>query len=160
MTPPPIRKKIKKIYVVGAATLLCFYALVFNLAILFTEDSANIKRLKIIGEHHFQYYKNGNTGPLKIDPLVTIYDTFESLPSLIKARIAPNWQGEQSYYFEDDLELNLFANQITTPAGITIVYAVERIDAIEIDDLDTGPTRRYYFCCWTHYICGDSRLYF
>ena len=116
---------------------MCFYALVFNLAILFTEDSANIKRLKIIGEHHFQYYKNGNTGPLKIDPLVTIYDTFESLPSLIKARIAPNRQGEQSYYFEDDLELNLFANQINTPAGITMVYAVERIDAIEIADLDT-----------------------
>jgi len=130
----PISKKISRVYLLGAATLLICYALMFKATILVTENKSSMHRLVITAPHHFKHYQQGETGTVKIDPLLTIYDDFESLPLQIQRRIGPNWIGIQSYHFEDESEFAVFGKEVSTPNGKINAFAVEDIDAIEWSD--------------------------
>ncbi|MBU2972457.1 HAMP domain-containing histidine kinase [Pseudoalteromonas sp. C2R02] len=130
----PISKKISRVYLLGAATLLICYALMFKATILVTENKNSMHRLVITAPHHFNHYEQGKTGTIVIDPLLTIYDNFEHLPLQIQRRITTNWTGIQSYHFEDESEFAVFGKQISSPKGKINVFAVENIDAIEWSD--------------------------
>ena len=131
---PSISKKIRTIYATGTLALLFFYTVVFNVALLFTEDNNSIERLKVAAPFHFQHYENGQSGRIQIDPLLTLFDNYDDLPAKIKPRVQSNWEGTASFYFEDDSELNIYAANVKTPIGTKIVYAMEQIDAIEMND--------------------------
>ena len=141
----PISKRIRKIYILGATVLLFFYTIVFNTALLFTEDSTNLERLKVVAPYLFQHYQQGESGVIKIDPLVTLYDSFDSLPNRVKPRINAQWIGEYNLFFEDDTELNMLAQVINTPSGNRIVYAIEQIDLIEVNDINLAVTESIIF---------------
>lgn len=131
---PPISQKIRKIYASGAIALLLFYSIVFNIALLFSEDSANIERLKALGPFHFERFQQGQQGIIEVDPLLTIYDSYHLLPARVKPRISPDWLGETSFFYEDEVELNVFAARYQTAAGQKTFYAIESIGAV--DDVD------------------------
>ncbi|REL26958.1 sensor histidine kinase [Thalassotalea euphylliae] len=132
----PISRKIRKVYFWGAFTLLVFYTLVFNLALLFTEDSSTIERLKYVAPDYLAHYENGDTGIITVDSLVTLYDSYDQLPPVLKPRLDKDWHGVSNFFFEDDSELNVFAQLTNTPTGHKITYAVERIGIVEVNEFN------------------------
>lgn len=132
----PISHKIIQVYLLGAIVLLIFYGVIFSQTILYAENQNSVRRLALIAPYHFKLFNQGLEGEIQIDPMLKIYDRYEILPPLIKRRLDQDWQGNITFHFEDDSEYSVFAQQIMTESGLTIVYALEDIDAVEWDDTD------------------------
>jgi signal transduction histidine kinase len=132
----PISSKIIQVYLLGAMVLLAFYGAIFYHTILYTENQNSERRLELISPYHFKLFSQGSEGKLQIDPMLTIFDQYDLLPPSIKRRLDPKWQGSVSFHFEDDSEYSVFAKQAMTQNGLTIVYALEDIDAVEWDDTE------------------------
>ena len=130
----PISHKIIRVYLLGAIALLVFYGVILSQAILYAENQNSMRRLALIAPHHFKLFSQNLQGEIKIDPMLTIYDQYEILPSLIKRRLNKQWQGSIAFHFEDDSEYSIFAQQVMTKKGLVIVYAIEDIDSVEWDD--------------------------
>ena len=130
----PIAKKISRVYQFVALIILIIYAVIFKLAILGTENKISLHHLSITAPHHFQQYQQGATGTLVIDPLLTLYDDYQQLPHLVKRRLNESTVGLESFHFEDDSELAVLAESISTPMGEKKVWAVFNIDATEWND--------------------------
>jgi len=129
-----ISKKITHVYFLGAVILLAFYSIAFKTVILQTENYNSKQRLNMVASFYFGMFERGQTGAIKIDPLVTIFDDFSLLPNAVRQSVSDDWQGNINLHFDDDSEYNLVATKIDTPQGHKIVYALEDIDAIEWDD--------------------------
>lgn len=132
----PMSSKIIRVYLLGAMVLLVFYGAIFNNTILYTENKSSERRLALISPYHFKLFSQGFTGEIQIDPMLKIYDQYDILPHSIKRRIDKTWQGSIIFHFEDDHEYSVFAKQAMTEKGLTIVYALEDIDAIEWGDTE------------------------
>ncbi len=132
--PIPMSRKIITVYLIGSVVLLAFYAAIFYNSILFTENKNSERRLALIAPYHLKMFSQGVKGKVTIDPMLIIYDQYESLPALIKQRLPPHWQGSVSLHYEDDSEYNIFSQPILIDGMQTMVYAVENIDIIEWDD--------------------------
>ena len=132
----PMSSKIIRVYLLGAMVLLVFYGAIFNNTILYTENKSSERRLALISPYHFKLFSQGFSGEIQIDPMLKIYDQYDILPSSIKRRIDKTWQGSIIFHFEDDHEYSVFAKQAMTKRGLTIVYALEDIDAIEWNDTE------------------------
>ncbi len=130
----PMSSKIIQVYLLGAVVLLAFYGAIFYLTIQYTENRTSERRLALVAPHHFKLFSQGVSGEVQIDPMLKIYDKYDLLPPLIMRRLDKSWQGSISFHFEDDSEYNVFAQQVLTEKGLTIVYALEDVDAIEWDD--------------------------
>lgn len=132
----PMSSKIIRVYLLGAMVLLVFYGAIFNNTILYTENKSSERRLALISPYHFKLFSQGFAGEIQIDPMLKIYDQYDILPPSIKRRIDKSWQGSIIFHFEDDHEYSVFAKQAMTQKGLTIVYALEDIDAIEWGDTE------------------------
>jgi signal transduction histidine kinase len=130
----PMSSKIIEVYLLGAIVLLAFYGAIFYHTIQYTENRTSERRLALVAPHHFKLFSQGFDGEIQIDPMLKIYDKYDLLPPLIMRRLDKHWQGSISFHFEDDSEYNVFAQQVLTAKGLTIVYALEDVDAIEWDD--------------------------
>ena len=131
---PEFSALIIRVFLLGAGFMLLFYAMFFRLSMMKTENMVIERRLSIVASHHFNSYRQGVRGDITIDPLLTLYDKFESLPTMIQGKVTPNWTGSMHMTFDDDSELQLFASEIATPDGNRIVYALENSDAVEWSD--------------------------
>jgi signal transduction histidine kinase len=132
----PISHKIIRAYLPGAIVLLIFYGVIFSQSILYAENQNSVRRLALIAPHHFKLFNQGVKGEFQVDPMLKIYDHYDILPISIKRRLGKNWQGSITYHFEDDSEYSVFAQQVMINNGLTIVYAIEDIDAVEWDDTE------------------------
>ncbi len=132
----PISHKIIRVYLLGAIVLLAFYGVILSQTILYAENQNSVRRLALIAPHHFKLFSQGLQGEIQIDPVLKIYDQYEILPALIKRRVNQQWQGSITFHFEDDSEYSVFAQQVSTPEGDIIAYALEDIDAVEWDDIE------------------------
>lgn len=132
--PLPIAKKISRIYQIVALIILLLYGFIFKLTILATENQNSMHLLSITAPYHFQRFEKGEQGTLKIDPLLTLYDEYTNLPHEVKRRLAPNSEGLESFHFEDDSELAVLSQTISSPQGEKLVWAVLNIDATEWSD--------------------------
>ena len=135
----PISQMISRVYYIGGVALLILYSLVFNTAVVLTENLQSERRLEIVAPYHFQHYEQGKTGPIKISSIETIYDDINLLPIPLQRRINEGLDGAESFHLEEDhldiSEYVVFATQVLTPTGQKTVYAVETPDAVEWDDL-------------------------
>lgn len=141
-----ISQRISRVYYLGALALLVIYSSVFSSIILFTENLNNERRLALVAPHHFQQYQKGKEGMIVISPIVNLYDDIKQMPEVLQRRISAEFRGvasfqfEQSgYFFEDNeevFEYVVFAQQVMTPTGSRVVYAVEITDAIEWGDIE------------------------
>lgn len=135
----PISQMISRVYYIGGVALLILYSLVFNTAVVLTENLQSERRLEIVAPYHFQHYEQGKTGAIKISSIETIYDDINLLPIPLQRRINEGLDGAESFHLEEDLldisEYVVFATQVMTPTGKRTVYAVETPDAAEWDDL-------------------------
>ncbi len=134
--PKPMSSKIIRVYLIGAVVLLAFYGVIFFNTILYTENQGSKRRLELVAPYHFKMFTQGTKGEIKIDPMLTIYDQYDALPSAIKRRLTRSWQGVTSIHFEDESEYSVFAQQVITDGRRSIVYAVEDVDIVEWDDVD------------------------
>lgn len=126
-----ISQQITKIFTFGAGALLIFYAAVFNLSLLYTENATNERRLKLIAPFHASNMEENNSDSIKIDPLLTIYREYALLPQEIKSDYKSKDRGIKSIHIDED-EYNVFGFNVKDKT----FYAVEKIDAIEWDDFD------------------------
>ncbi|WP_085297117.1 sensor histidine kinase [Cognaticolwellia mytili] len=131
----PMSSKIIQVYLRGIIVLLIFYGAIFYHTILYTENQNSERRLALVAPYHFKLFSQSSAGEIKIDPMLTIYDQYDILPSLIKRRLNKDWQGSISFHFEDDSEYGVYAQQVMTKKGLAIAYAIEDVDAIEWDDM-------------------------
>lgn len=136
MNNKPIAKQISSVYFVGVILLLAFYSLFFSLIILQTENLSSERRLAIVSPQHFSLYVQGLSGELAIDPLITIYDDYQLLPSRIKESIPKQWLGVTSLQFDDDSEFSIFAQIVNTPKGKKTAYSLENVGLTEWNDDD------------------------
>lgn len=132
-SPQSIGKKISHVYLLSAAALLAFYSITFNLGMMQIENNNSKQRLSMVADFYFKQFDQGKTGAITIDPLVTIFDDYDLLPDKIKHSIEPDWTGAINLRFDDESEFNLVAKHMTVVQTQT-VYALEDIDAVEIDD--------------------------
>lgn len=135
----PISQMISRVYYIGGVALLLLYSLVFNTAVVLTENLQSERRLEIVAPYHFQHYEQGKTGPIKISSIETIYDDINLLPIPLQRRINEGLDGAESFHLEEHLDISeyvVFATQVVTPTGKKTVYAVETPDAVEWDDLN------------------------
>lgn len=126
-----ISQQITRIFALGAAALLVFYAAVFNLSLLYTENATNERRLKLIAPFHAGNMAMSSDSSIQIDPLLTIYKDYSELPHEIRNEYDIHYRGIESIHVEED-EYNIFGFNLN---GNTY-YAVEKIDAIEWSDFD------------------------
>lgn len=135
----PISQKISRVYYIGGIALLILYSLVFNTAVVLTENLQSERRLEVVAPYHFQHYEQGKTGAIKISSIEMIYDDISLLPIPLQRRINEGLEGAESFHLEEDIldvsEYVVFATQVMTPTGEKTVYAVETPDAVEWDDL-------------------------
>ena len=132
----PIAYQITRAFVKSAALILLFYGLVFHFSVLNTENHSSSHRLELVAPHHFEHYRRGEQGAIRIDPLLVIYDDYQQLPVALQRRILPEWTGKQFFYFEDESEFGVVAQRLTVATGEIIAYAVENTGAAEWDDMD------------------------
>lgn len=132
----PMSKKIIKIFLLGAVVLHLFYAMVLYLTIQYTDNKHSERRLAMIAPHHFKVFTDGFVGEFTIDPMLKIYSEFELLPENVKQNIDKNWQGIETFHFDEDTEYLLFAEKVNTKHGMQLAYALVNIDAVEWDDND------------------------
>lgn len=133
-SPLPIAKKISRVYQVVALIILLLYGFIFKLTILATENQNSMHLLSITAPYHFKRFEQGEQGTLKIDPLLSLYDEYANLPHEVKRRLAPNSEGLESFHFDDDSELAVLSQTISSPQGEKVVWAVLNIDATEWSD--------------------------
>jgi len=126
-----ISKQITRVFALGATALLFFYAAVFNLSLLYTENATNERRLKLIAPFHAGNMTDTSDVSIKIDPLLTIYKEYSHLPNEIKKEYDIDSRGIESIHVEED-EYNIFGFKLNDH----VYYAVEKIDAIEWNDFD------------------------
>lgn len=134
----PISQMISRVYYIGGLALLVLYSLVFNTAVVLTENLQSERRLEIVAPYHFKHFEQGQTGAIKISSIETIYDDIKLLPIPVQRRIHDGLDGAESFHLEDHLAISeyvVFAKQVMTPQGEKTVYAVETPDAVEWDDL-------------------------
>ena len=128
---PTIAQKITKVFLIGAASLLFTYGILFKLSILTTENNTNIQRMALIGPHYFKQFENTTQSKLVIDPLLTLYTDYSLMPEGIRMNISNDWLGSDSIHYEkDDSEFSVFAGKVH---GKTF-YLVENSNAIEWSD--------------------------
>lgn len=130
----PISQIIIKVYLLGALILLIFYGCLFYYTMLYTENQASEQRLALKAPYHLKLFQKNEKTEIKIDPILTIYKTYEILPKKIKDKINADWQGIQSIHFDDDSEFTVFAKKIKIKNDEITVYAIEDVDPIEWDD--------------------------
>lgn len=142
----PIRKKIARTFLIGSAFLLFFYGFIFMRVINFVENHASMQRLELIAPYHLKKLENSELEIMPIDPLITIYRGYASLPTIMQSRLTHDWTGSQRFIIEESLELNVFAQEIDTPMGRQIAYAIESIDVFELNDLHLVLIEIVLFC--------------
>ncbi|GLR70028.1 sensor histidine kinase [Agaribacter marinus] len=123
-----------KVFLIGAGLMLVFYAVLFRISIIETENMVMERRIHIVAPYHFKRFEQGQIGVLEIDPLLSIYDQYALLPLKIRNKISQEWQGYLHLTFSDETELQLLAMEINTPIDNRIVYALENSDAVELSD--------------------------
>lgn len=129
-------KKVIKTYLVSAALSLSFYFFAFHIGIIFAENSVAQQRITIVAPHHFQLYKTGTTGTMKVDPILTIYDDYHLLPKRIKEKIETGWLGNMQVHFDNDDEFQLFAQSINIGNSHKTIYALEQTNMAEWNDFN------------------------
>ena len=130
----PISQIIIKVYLLGALILLAFYGCLFYYTVLYTENQASEQRLALKAPYHLKLFQKSENTKIKIDPILTIYNTYEILPKKIKDKINADWLGIQSIHFDDDSEFTVFAKKIKINNDEITAYAIEDVDPIEWDD--------------------------
>lgn len=126
-----ISQQITRIFTFGALALLGFYAAVFNLSLLYTENATNERRLKLIAPFHAQSMLENEQKTVKIDPLLTIYSDYDQLPQNIKDKYTTASNELESIHIEED-EYNIYHFRLSEKP----FYAIEKIDTIEWNDFD------------------------
>ncbi|MCG7550470.1 HAMP domain-containing sensor histidine kinase [Pseudoalteromonas sp. Of7M-16] len=122
-------------YLFGAILLVIFYAVIFYFGTSLTEDNNSMKRLAIVGEHYIIKYKDAEPKSIKINPLLTVYTDYSVLPESLQKNITKDWFGSSTFHIEHlDVEFNVLGKLIRHGEGQRVMYAVEDIDAIELED--------------------------
>lgn len=120
---------------VGALLLLVFYANVFFFAMLSTEDHFSERRMELIAPHYLKQFETNDSPIIEVNPVLTIYSDMEYLPQILRRRLDKNWTGVTNINIEDNTEFSVVAAKINTKQlGINTVYAVENIEAFELED--------------------------
>lgn len=126
-----IANKITKVFLIGAASLLITYGVLFKLSILATENNSSVQRVALIAPHYFKLHQDTQESKLIIDPLLSIYTDYTLLPEGIRENITQQWTGAESIHYEyDDSEFAVFADKVN---GNTF-YLVENSNAVEWSD--------------------------
>lgn len=122
-------------FTVGALLLLVFYANVFFFAVLSTEDHFSERRMELIAPHHLKQFETDDSPVIIVNPVLTLYSDFELLPQILRRRLTKDWVGVTNINIEDDTEFSVAAWKIYTKSfGMNTVYAVENIEAFELED--------------------------
>ena len=132
----PISAIFASAYLKGAILLLLMYVAIVGTIIHITENNNNEQRLALVAPFHFELFNQGVTGSVKVSPLLDIYDDFSLLPESLQRRLSKDFQGIVSLQFEDDSEFVIYAQQLETPNGMKMAYAVENPSMVEWDDVD------------------------
>lgn len=127
---------IVRTYMLGAVVLLTFFGAMFYQFTLYTEDMNSERRLAVVSPYHFDKYKNGQHGVLKVDPILSIYDDYANLPILLQQQLTATWLGSTTIQIDNVGEFNVLAQKITINSIEKTLYAVEDIETIEWDDID------------------------
>nr|MDC2855141.1 hypothetical protein [Ningiella sp. W23] len=85
----PISQIIIKVYLLGALILLAFYGCLFYYTVLYTENQASEQRLALKAPYHLKLFQKSENTKIKIDPILTIYNTYEILPKKLKIKLTP-----------------------------------------------------------------------
>lgn len=138
-----ISERISRIYYIGGIALLAFYSLVFSSTILLTENYHSERRLEIVAPYHFKHFEQGQQGKITISPLINIYDDIELLPNALQQELPKDFIGVDHFhldeFFRDEADIAeyvIYATNVKTPSGDKKVFAVEKVDAVEWDDLE------------------------
>lgn len=127
---------IKRTYMFGALLLLVFYGAIFYHFTLFTEDLNSERRLSLVGDYYFQQYKVTSDPVIVIDPVLTIYTDYQHIPVNLRAHIAPDWIGANSFELEEYQEFNVLVQAVDVDGVIKKLYAIENVGLIELDELE------------------------
>lgn len=126
--------KIIRIYLLGASVLLAFYLYAFHTGVMLTENTVIERRIEIAAPFHFNRFESGQSGVIRIDPLLTLYENHALLPTYIQSHVLPNWTGSMHLLLDDGREFQVVARQITMNSLSKKVYAVEASNSVEWDD--------------------------
>jgi signal transduction histidine kinase len=122
-------------FAVGAIILLVFYANLFFLAFLSTEDYFSERRMELIAPHYVKQFETNDAPIIEVNPVLTIYSDIEYLPQILRRRLNKDWLGVTNINIEENLEFSVAALEINTKQlGLNTVYAVENIEAFELED--------------------------
>lgn len=122
-------------YFFGAILLVVFYAFIFFFGTSETEDTNSMKRLAIVGEYYIDKYKDQSAKSIVVDPLLTVYTNYSALPKLLQMELDRKWVGSTTFHFGDkEVEYNVLAKAFTEGGKQKVIYAVEDIEAIELND--------------------------
>ncbi|WP_448553617.1 sensor histidine kinase [Thalassotalea montiporae] len=132
--PPliPLKTQIIRAYLLGTGLLLAFYTLMFYQLTIHTESTTGLNRLALIAPHHFARFEQGEQGKIVIDPLLSIYDRYELLPTALQKTFSPEWRGQENWVTEqDESDFGVLTSEQVINDQLTTLYAVEDLGAYE-----------------------------
>lgn len=130
--PQPMSHKIIKVFLIGILVQLVFYGVVLYESVHYTENKNSERRMALVAPFHFKQQQHNQQSVIQIDPMLTIYKSYELLPDKIKQRLEANSLGFYLFHYDDDSEFSVFSANIEG----TMFYAVQDVDAIEWRDID------------------------
>lgn len=133
---PKLSSRITRIYFIGVCCFIAFYVGTFHVGILLTENTIIERRLNAVATHHFEQFKQSDQHVLEVDPLLTIYQSYDALPQAIQAQVPDAWTGTMQVFLEDEREFQVVAKTLVKNDKLVYVYAVENSDAVEWNDVN------------------------
>jgi len=128
-----IGNKLNRFYAAGVAALIFFYLVVFNLSQISTENDNSARRLAVVSPYYFSQFGETEETVIEVNPLLTLYRSYDRLPAFVQIRLDENWRGTQNFYFENGEEYIVFAAAAREGSGDTY-YAIENVALFENEE--------------------------